>query len=367
MMKQRWVIKIGSALLTANGQGLDRAAISDWSRQMAQLNQQGVEVVLVSSGAVAEGMTRLGWHERPAEIHRLQAAAAVGQMGLIQAYEENFQGYGLHAAQVLLDHDDISARDRYLNARGTLTTLLSLGVIPVVNENDTVVTDEIRFGDNDSLAGLVANIVDADRLIILTDQEGLFDSDPRSNPDASLVSQADVLDPKLDEMAGSSRGHLGRGGMQTKLRAARFAARSGTDTVIVGGNVPDVLLNIASGQALGTLLMAGNKPINARKQWLAGMMQEMGVLTLDSGAVKVLSETGSSLLAVGVKSVSGSFKRGDLVVCRSPEGKDIARGLINYDVDEAEKLLGLSSDKIEERLGYIREEELIHRDNLVLI
>jgi glutamate 5-kinase len=364
---KRWVIKIGSALLTANGKGLDGDAIAAWTEQIAGLHERGIEVVLVSSGAVAEGVARLGWTSRPHALHELQAAAAVGQMGLIQAYESRFQRFGLKTAQVLLDHDDISSRDRYLNARGTLTTLLGLGVIPVINENDTVVTDEIRFGDNDSLAGLVANLVDADMLVILTDQNGLYETDPRKDTSAILVEQADVADPALDAMAGDSAGQLGRGGMMTKLRAARFAARSGTSTVIAHGQQADILLRIANAESVGTLLLAGKQPIAARKQWLAGMLQTTGTIELDDGAVKVLCHSGKSLLPVGVKSVSGRFKRGDLVVCKNSRGEAVARGLINYDALEAEKIIGQSSEKIEALLGYQGEEELIHRDNLVLV
>jgi glutamate 5-kinase len=364
---KRWVVKIGSALLTADGQGLDSEAISAWTEQMAKLRQQGIELVLVSSGAVAEGMTRLGWKERPHSIHHLQAAAAVGQMGLVQAYESRFQRFGLHTAQVLLGHDDISARDRYLNARSTLTTLLELGVIPVVNENDTVVTDEIRFGDNDTLAALVANFVDADALIILTDQQGLYEHDPRSDPSAALVSAAKVGDPVVERMAGGSAGALGRGGMITKVRAAKLAERSGTNTVIAGGSIPDVLLKIAAGEEIGTLLYTERRPLTARKQWLAGMMQTAGKLVLDAGAARVVREQGKSLLPVGVQAVAGSFKRGDYVSCIDQDGHEVARGLVNYDSDEVEKILGCSTHALEERLGYPGDEELIHRDNLVVV
>ena len=364
---KRWVIKIGSALLTDDGRGLDTTAIAAWTEQMAALRQRGIELVLVSSGAVAEGMTRLGWANRPTAIHDLQAAAAVGQMGLVQAYESQFQRYDLHTAQVLLVHDDISVRDRYLNARSTLTTLLGHGVIPVVNENDTVVTDEIRFGDNDTLAALVANLIDADLLVILTDQNGLFDSDPRANPDAKLVESIAPDDPLLTEMAGGSAGALGRGGMITKVRAAQLAARSGASTVIAGGSQPEVLMNIAAGQPVGTLLAANSQPLIARKQWLAGMSQVKGRLELDDGAVKVLRESGKSLLPVGVKASSGEFRRGDLVVCVSGEGSEIARGLVNYSASEAAAIIGKSSDQIERLLGYQGDQELIHRDNLVVL
>jgi len=364
---RRWVVKIGSALLTADGRGLDGAAISAWTAQMAKLHGDGLELVLVSSGAVAEGMTRLGLSSRPKNLHRLQAAAAVGQMGLVQAYESRFAQYGLQTAQILLSHDDISARDRYLNARNTLTTLLSMQVIPVVNENDTVVTEEIRFGDNDTLAALVANLIDADALIILTDQQGLFDSDPRGNPAAALIDEALVSDASLQAMASSRSGSLGRGGMVTKLRAAKLAARSGANTVIVGGAIEDVLLKVAAGDTVGTLLMAGQQPLAARKQWLAGMLQVSGVLQLDDGAVAVLRDSGKSLLPVGVLAVEGAFTRGDLVSCVDRAGTEVARGLVGYNADETHRIMGRASAKIEGLLGYAGDEELIHRDNMVVM
>jgi glutamate 5-kinase len=365
---KRWVIKIGSALLTNDGRGLNQAGITEWVAQMAQLHQQrGIELVLVSSGAVAEGMARLGWKTRPQAIHELQAAAAVGQMGLVQAYESQFQQFGLHTAQVLLGHDDVSARDRYLNARGTLKTLLSLGVIPVINENDTVATDEIRFGDNDTLGALVANLVDADVLVILTDQRGLYEADPRSNPDAKFVSRGRAGDAALEVMAGGTGGALGRGGMLTKIRAAKLAARSGADTVIAFGRSENILLRLAEGEAEGTLLVASDQPWAARKKWLAGLQKHAGQLILDSGAVKVLKESGRSLLPVGVKAVQGQFQRGDFVMCIDESGVEVARGLINYSSDEAQKIAGHSSEKIQTILGYCNEDELIHRDNLVLL
>jgi glutamate 5-kinase len=363
---KRWVVKIGSALLTNDGKGLDQQAIAGWSRQMAQLHRTGIELVLVSSGAVAAGMTRLGWSERPHAVHELQAAAAVGQTRLVQAYESCFQLFDLQTAQVLLGHDDLSARDRYLNARKTLATLLDLGVIPIVNENDTVVTEEIRFGDNDTLGALVANLVDADVLVILTDQRGLFESDPRKNPSAKLVSLADATDASLEAMAGSSAGVLGRGGMVTKVKAARLAARSGANTVIAGGSVEDILLKLAAGDEEGTLLTAKQEPLAARKQWLAGMLKVAGQLQLDDGAVNVLRHSGKSLLAVGVCKVSGEFSRGDLVACVDSAGVEVARGLVNYNSEETARLMGQGSDRIEKLLGYRDEEELIHRDNLVL-
>ena len=363
----RWVVKIGSALLTNDGRGLNLAGIAGWVEQIVALRKLGIEIVLVSSGAVAEGMTRLGWKSRPHALHELQAAAAVGQMGLVQAYESQFQRFGMHTAQVLLGHDDISARDRYLNARGTLKTLIELGVIPVINENDTVVTDEIRFGDNDTLGALVANLIDADLLVILTDQEGLFDSDPRHNPTAKLVAKGAAGDPLLEQMAGGTGGALGRGGMLTKIRAAKLAARSGAHTVIAAGRRAEVLADIAAGAEVGTFLFAGHRPIAARKQWLAGLMQTAGQLVIDDGAARVIREAGRSLLPVGVRAANGRFRRGDLVSCVDLAGREVARGLVNYSIEEALKVIGQNSDRIEALLGYQGEEELIHRDNLVLL
>lgn len=363
---RRWVIKIGSSLLTDNGKGLDRQAIKGWVAQIAELVKQGHEVVLVSSGAVAAGMTRLGWKERPQAIHELQAAAAVGQMGLIQVYEEAFQTYNLHTAQILLDHDDLYHRQRYLNARSTLRTLTGLRVIPVVNENDTVVTDEIRFGDNDTLGALVANLIEADALMILTDQLGMYDSDPRQNALAKIIAESPAGEEGLIAMAGGG-GVLGRGGMTTKVRAARLAERSGASTVIVGGRIDRVINRVAAGEAIGTLLYAAQEPLAARKRWLAGQMQSKGILTLDDGAVDVLRKKGRSLLPVGVTSVQGEFLRGDLVICRDQNGREIARGLVNYSSDEARKIAGQASAKILSLLGYKDDDELIHRDNLVLV
>jgi glutamate 5-kinase len=363
---RRWVIKVGSALVTANGQGLDLSAIAAWVEQMARLRHAGHELVLVSSGAVAEGMTRLGWRRRPHAVHELQAAAAVGQMGLVQAYESRFQQHGLHTAQVLLTHEDLADRQRYLNARSTLRSLLALGVVPVVNENDTVATDEIRFGDNDTLAALVANLVEADLLVILTDQEGLFEEDPRANPRAPLVSEAQATDPRLLAMASGSAGALGRGGMATKVRAAARAARSGTATLITSGRRADVLGAVARGEEVGTLLVSSSGPLAARKQWLAGHLQARGRLSLDEGAVRVLRTAGRSLLPVGVTRVEGDFERGEVVVCSGPEGTEVARGLVNYSAAESRRIIGQPSDRIEALLGYVDEPELIHRDNLVL-
>lgn len=364
---KRWVVKIGSALLTADGEGLDQKAIAGWVDQMAALRKQGIEIVLVSSGSIAEGMSRLNMTSRPHELHRLQAAAAVGQMGLIQTYESNFQRYEMHTAQVLLTHDDLSNRQRYLNARSTIRELLKLGVVPVINENDTVVTDEIRFGDNDSLGALVANLVEADALIILTDQRGLHESDPRKNPNAPIVSQAYASDQRLDAMAGGGMGRLGRGGMVTKLNAARLASRSGAITVITSGRQPDVLSKLHQGESLGSLLVPDLEPLAARKQWIAGHLQAHGRLVLDEGAVKVLTKGGKSLLSVGVKAVYGDFSRGDMVTCEGPDGERVARGLVNYESAAVQKILGKPSGEIESLLGYVSEPELIHRDNLVLL
>jgi len=363
---RRWVVKIGSSLLTNDGQGLALEAIGAWVAQIAALRQSGREVLLVSSGAVAEGMTRLGWTRRPHALHELQAAAAIGQMGLIQAYESRFQTFGLHTAQVLLTHEDLAHRQRYLNARSTLRTLLGLGVIPVVNENDTVTTEEIRFGDNDTLAALVANLIEADLLVFLTDQGGMFEDDPRRNPGARLIPDADAGDATLDAMASDSGGALGRGGMQTKIRAARRAARSGAMTLIAPGREADILQRIAAGERLGTRLYPSSAPLAARKRWLAGQLQVRGRLRLDAGATRVLCGAGRSLLPVGVVDIEGSFERGDLVACIGHDGREIARGLVNYNAAESRQIIGKPSSRIEELLGYVDEPELIHRDNLVL-
>ena len=363
---QLWVIKIGSALLTDNGRCLDVIEIQRWADQMAFLRQQKIALVLVSSGSIAAGMHRLGWNRRPTATNELQAAAAVGQMGLIQTYEQAFQSHGLHTAQVLLDNDDLSNRQRYLNARSTLTTLLNLGVISIVNENDTVVTDEIRFGDNDTLAALVANLIQADLLIILTDQKGMYTADPRHDSNAQLISCLPAKDPTLDSMA-TEGSDLGRGGMITKVKAARLAARSGTHSIIVGGRIDNVLPSVFAGDEIGTLLLADQHPQTARKLWLAGHLKSRGELILDSGAVKMLRQAGKSLLAIGVKKVSGQFNRGDLVTCKNDQGRDIARGLSNYSYLEANQIIGKPSEAIESILGYKNEAELIHRDNLVLM
>ncbi|WP_237068679.1 glutamate 5-kinase [Microbulbifer guangxiensis] len=364
---RRWVIKIGSALITDNGRGVNREAIFQWASQMAALRARGVEVLLVSSGAVAAGMDRLGWHRRPESIHQLQAAAAVGQSHLVQVYEQAFGQFDCRTAQILLDHDDLSNRTRYLNARSTLRTLLSLGVVPIINENDTVVTDEIRFGDNDTLAALVANLVEAEALMILTDADGLFTEDPRDNPAAELIREGSAGDPALLGMAGGSRSGLGRGGMTTKVRAAQLAARSGAGTVIVGGAVEGVIERVSAGERLGTLLLPEADPMTARKRWLAGQLQVRGKLVLDAGAERALRESGRSLLAVGVSAVEGHFRRGELVSCCNGAGAEIARGLVNYDSSETIRIVGQPSERFAELLGYRDDEELIHRDNLILL
>ncbi len=362
---RRWIIKIGSSLITDDGKGLDKAAIEGWVTQLAQLQQEGRQIVLVSSGAVAEGVSRLGMAQRPREVHWQQAAAAVGQMGLVQAWESEFQKYGIATAQILLTHDDLSNRRRYLNARSTLDGLVQLAVVPVVNENDTVATAELCFGDNDTLAALVANLINADALIILTDQQGLHEADPRSQPGAPLIEEAMANDERLLNMAGGS-GSLGRGGMRTKISAARTAARSGACTIIASGREERVLQRLMAGENLGTLLLPEQQPVTARKQWLAGQLKARGRLVLDAGAVRVLRESGRSLLPVGVTEVRGRFDRGELVLCVDEAGSEVARGLVNYDSREASRLLGQPSNRIESLLGYSGEEELIHRDNMVL-
>lgn len=362
---KRWVVKIGSSLVTNNGLGLDTEAISHWTEQIVGLQNAGHQVVLVSSGAVAEGVARLGLATRPVEVHLQQAAAAVGQMGLVQAYESCFQRHNVHTAQILLSHEDLSDRTRYLNARSTLTTLLEMGVVPVVNENDTVATEEICFGDNDTLAALVANLVNADLMVILTDQDGLFSEDPRKNPAATLVSHAAAGDENLAAMA-SEGSSLGRGGMMTKLSAAKLAARSGSGTLIANGSVDNILHRVAQGEALGTFLQAGSEPVTARKQWLAGQLKVKGSLQLDAGAVKVLAGSGKSLLAVGITSVTGRFHRGEVVALTDAQDREIGRGLVNYNHQELAKIKGHSSAQFSALLGYSGEEEVVHRDNLIL-
>ncbi|WP_435100631.1 glutamate 5-kinase [Arhodomonas sp. AD133] len=363
---QCWVVKIGSALVTNDGRGLDRKRIADWVTQIAELRRQGQEVVLVSSGSVAEGVQRLGWARRPHALHQLQAAAAVGQMGVVEAYEREFRRFGLHTAQVLLTHEDLADRQRYLNARSTLRTLLSLGVVPVVNENDTVATDEIRFGDNDTLAALVSNLVEADLLLILTDQAGLYDADPRRDPAATLIHEADADDERLIAMCSDAPGVLGSGGMRAKVLAAARAARAGAVTVITSGREANALARVRAGDRVGTLLWPSRQRLAARKRWLAGQLQARGRLWLDDGAVRVLREAGRSLLPVGVVRVDGRFVRGDMVACLDEAGNEVARGLVNYGCGDARRLCGVASGQIEAVLGYVDEPELIHRDNLVL-
>ncbi|MCL6269473.1 glutamate 5-kinase [Sansalvadorimonas sp. 2012CJ34-2] len=364
---RRWVIKIGSALLTADGKGLDESGIRSWVAQMAELRNQGVELVLVSSGAIAAGMSRLGWQARPSAMHELQVAAAVGQMGLSQTWQSAFAEHGIETAQVLLTHADLSNRQRYLNARSALSTMLSLGVIPVINENDCVVTDEIRFGDNDTLGALAANLVEADVLVLLTDQDGLFTADPRTNPDAVLVDEKRASDSSLDAMAGEGKGALGRGGMFTKLRASRLAARSGASTVIAGGRIEQVIERLKDGESLGTLLLPDEERTLARKRWLAGHLRMKGRLVLDAGAVRALKEAGSSLLPVGVRGVEGVFQRGEMVACVSPDGAEVARGLVNYSSEQVGKVLGMPSHQMPAVLGFAGEPELVHRDNMVVL
>jgi glutamate 5-kinase len=363
---RRWVIKLGSALVTNDGRGLDYPAIDAWVAQMAALHNAGKDILLVSSGAVAEGIRRLGWPQRPSALYELQAAAAVGQMGLVQTYESAFQKHAIRTAQVLLTHDDAADRNRYLNIRSTLATLLKLRTIPVINENDTVAFDEIRFGDNDTLGALVANLVDAELYVILTDQPGLYDRDPRRHHDAQLIHEGQAGDPALEVMAGSA-GSLGRGGMLTKVKAAAKAAHSGAFTLIAWGREQDALLRVAAGEPLGTLLRPTQSPIAARKQWMAAQLQVRGRLYLDVGAVHVLTSAGRSLLPVGVTGVSGHFSRGELVACIGPDQREVARGLVNYSAVETSKIIGKPSAQIEGILGYVDEPELIHRDNLVIV
>ncbi len=364
---KRLVIKVGSSLVTNQGHGLDHAALARWASQIAELKRRQREVILVSSGAVAEGMQRLGWRKRPQALHDLQAAAAVGQMGLVEAYEKCFRTHNLRAAQVLLTHEDLADRKRYLNARSTLRTLLTLNVIPVINENDTVATDEIKFGDNDTLAALVTNLVEADALVILTDQSGLYTADPRQNPHAQFVHTAQAGDPALENMAGGVGSSFARGGMITKVLAAKRSARSGAHTVIASGHETDVLLRLANGELIGTHLRADTMTLQARKQWLADHLQVRGKLLLDEGAALALKQGGKSLLPIGVHDLAGEFERGEAVSCLDPHGVEIARGLVNYSAAETRKILRSPSIEIEAKLGYVDEPELIHRDNLVLL
>jgi len=364
---RRAVIKVGSSLVTNEGRGLDGGAIARWASQISTLHQLGKQVVLVSSGAIAEGMQRLGWSRRPQQIHELQAAAAVGQMGLAQAYESGLAAHGLHSAQVLLTHADLADRARYLNARSTLMTLLGLQVVPVINENDSVVTDEIKFGDNDTLAALVTNLVEADVLVILTDQAGLYSADPRTDPAAVLIRQAQAGDPALETIAAGPGSSIGSGGMLTKVLAAKRAARSGACTIIASGREDDVLVRLANGVPVGTELTARDAVLTARKQWLADHLQLKGRLTVDAGAVRALRQEGKSLLPVGVVQVDGEFARGDVVSCVGPDGREVARGLANYSSSEARLIARKPSSEIAATLGFIEEAELIHRDNLVVL
>ena len=363
---RRIVVKVGSSLVTNEGKGVDAEAIGNWCRQLAALAQQGREVVMVSSGAIAEGMKRLGWTTRPKELHELQAAAAVGQMGVAQMYESKLSEHGMGSAQVLLTHADLADRERYLNARSTLLTLLGLKVIPVINENDTVVTDEIKFGDNDTLGALVANLVEADALVILTDQRGLYTADPRKNPDAQFVHEATAGDLALEQMAGGAGSSLGRGGMLTKILAAKRAAGSGAHTIIAWGREPDALLRLVAGESIGTALLAGTPKHAARKQWMADHLQMRGSVVIDDGAVLKLREEGKSLLPIGVVQVHGEFHRGDVIAVCNAQGTEVARGLANYSSAEARLIARKPSSQIEGLLGYANEAELIHRDNLVL-
>jgi glutamate 5-kinase len=363
---RRIVVKVGSSLVTDEGRGLDEAAIGEWCRQMSSLVLDGRELIMVSSGAIAEGMKRLGWIDRPHAIHELQAAAAVGQMGLAQMYETKLRENGLRSAQVLLTHADLADRERYLNARSTLLTLLKLGVVPVINENDTVVNDEIKFGDNDTLGALVANLVEADALVILTDQKGLYAADPRKNPAAQFVHEAKAGDPALEAMAGGAGSSLGRGGMITKILAAKRAAGSGASTVIAWGREPDVLLRLCQGEPMGTLLVAQTQKTQARKQWIADHLQLRGSVTVDAGAVAKLRDEGKSLLPIGMTGVDGDFSRGDVIAIRDVLGAEMARGLANYASAEARLICRKPSTEFERLLGYAAEPEMIHRDNLVL-
>lgn len=361
------IVKVGSSLVTNNGEGLDKTAIAAWAAQISTLIAQGKQVVLVSSGAVAEGMQRLGWKKRPVEVNELQAAAAVGQMGLVQMYESCFAQHGLHTAQILLTHDDLRDRKRYLNARSTLKTLLALKVIPIINENDTVVTEEIRFGDNDTLGALVANLIEADALVILTDQQGLYSADPRKDINAQFVQFEMAGNPALEQMAGGAGSNVGTGGMLTKILAAKRAANSGAHTIIASGREPSVLVRLSAGEAIGTHLEAGQMKIVAKKQWLADHLRIGGKLVLDAGAVNVLTKEGKSLLAIGVVDVQGAFERGDVVACVNADGAELARGIVNYNSQEVSRIKRKPSHEIEQILGYVEESELIHRDNMVLL
>lgn len=364
---RRLIVKVGSSLVTNDGKGLDTAAIAKWAAQIAQLRTLGKEVVLVSSGAIAEGMQRLGFDKRPTGIHELQACAAVGQMGLVQIYETSFRAHDLRTAQVLLTHADLADRERYLNARSTLFTLLRFGVVPIINENDTVVTDEIKFGDNDTLGALVANLIEGDALIILTDQKGLFTADPRKDPEAQFVHEAKAGDLSLEAMAGGAGSGIGRGGMLTKILAAKRAATSGAHTVIAWGREENVLTRLADGELIGTQLTAQTAQLTARKQWMADHLQTAGKVVLDDGAVQKLTTEGKSLLPIGVTEVGGEFGRGDVITCTDRAGRPIARGITNYSSSESRRIMRRPSTEIVAILGFVEEPELIHRDNMVLL
>jgi glutamate 5-kinase len=363
----RIIVKVGSSLVTNEGRGLDHSAIARWAAQISSLRSLGKEVVLVSSGAIAEGMLRLQFGERPTDIHELQACAAVGQMGLAQIYETSFRAHGLGTAQVLLTHADLADRERYLNARSTLTTLLRLGVVPIINENDTVVTDEIKFGDNDTLGALVANLIEADALVILTDQRGLFSADPRKDPTARLIEEAQAGDETLEAMAGGAGSSIGRGGMLTKVLAAKRAARSGAHTIIAWGREDKVLVRLAAGEAIGTQLTAPTARLTARRQWMVDHLHTAGEVVLDAGAVQKLTQEGKSLLPIGVTGANGQFRRGEVITCVDEAGKPVARGLTNYTASEVRLIMRRSSSEIESILGYVEGPELIHRDNMVLL
>lgn len=363
---QRLVVKVGSSLVTNEGRGIDAQAIATWAAEIAALRDLGREIVVVSSGAVAEGMKRLSWVRRPQSMQDLQAAAAVGQMGLAQVYETEFRRFGLQTAQILLTHEDLADRTRYLNARSTLTRLIELGVIPIINENDTVVTDEIKVGDNDTLAALVTNLIEADALVILTDQAGLYTADPRSHPDARLLSRVKAGDPRLEAMAGGAGSLIGKGGMLTKVLAARRAASAGAHTIVASGRESKVLQRLAGGEMIGTSFIAETAKLTARKQWIADQLQLRGALVLDAGALKALLRDGKSLLPIGVSEVQGDFARGDVVACLSQAGAEVGRGLINYASSEARRIIGKPSSEIESLLGFVEEPELIHRSNLVI-
>ena len=364
---RRVVVKVGSALVTNDGRGLDQQAIETLAAQIAALQHSGREVILVSSGAVAEGVLRLGWEKRPERICEVQAAAAVGQMGLAQAYEAHFAQHGVKTAQILLTHADLSNRERYLNARDTLRTLLALGVVPIINENDTVVTDEIKVGDNDTLGALVTNLVEADVLVILTDQRGMYSADPRRDPNARFIALATAGDPALEQMAGGAASSLSRGGMITKVLAAKRAARSGASTVVASGREKDVLVRLAAGEPLGTQFNAVHAPLHARQMWLADQLRSQGSLLLDAGAAHALLDRKTSLLPVGVRAVIGEFMRGDVVTCRGPDGEELARGLVNYSSAEMRSIAGRHTEELDAILGYSAQPEAVHRDNLVML